>query len=271
MRRPERACIITQVLTENPNKDYSLGDFAEMLGCAKSSISEDIKLIKTAIAHAGFGYVETSSGSRGGVRYVPHISDEKAAAVLEEIKARLEEPDRILGRDLLYTSDVMFDHGICRGAAAIFARHFSASGADLVLTVEMKGIAVAMFTAEFLNLPLVVIRRESRISDGSTLSVNFFSGSTGRIEKMSLPRRALKPDTKALIIDDYIKDGGSIRGIEGMLTEFDCSSAGTGVIIASESEISMEDCFPLLIMEFPSPENCNLKINPELTTSLKKP
>ncbi|MBR3297358.1 MAG: hypothetical protein IKI65_05920 [Firmicutes bacterium] len=74
-----------QILTENPNRDYPLGYFAELFKCAKSSVSEDIKLIRSAMDTAGYGYVETTSGSKGGVRYVPYISDERALQVLTKI------------------------------------------------------------------------------------------------------------------------------------------------------------------------------------------
>ena len=44
-----------------------------MFGCAKSSVSDDIKLVREAIDAAGLGYLETTSGAKGGVRYVPYI------------------------------------------------------------------------------------------------------------------------------------------------------------------------------------------------------
>ena len=94
MKKSERACIIMQILTENPNRDYPLGYFAELFHCAKSSVSEDIKLIRGAMDVAGYGYVETTSGSRGGVRYVPYISDARAVEILTQLKMKLEEPDR---------------------------------------------------------------------------------------------------------------------------------------------------------------------------------
>ena len=34
MKRAQRACFITQTLTEDPNRDYPLAFFAEKLGCA---------------------------------------------------------------------------------------------------------------------------------------------------------------------------------------------------------------------------------------------
>lgn len=254
-----------QILTENPNKDYPLGYFAELLKCAKSSVSEDIKLIRSAMDDAGYGYVETTSGSRGGVRYVPYISEDRAIEVLTRIRTMLEEPDRQLGGGFLYTSDIMFSPELSKGAAEIFAKHFASTEADLVITVETKGIPVAAFTAELLHLPLVVIRRESRISDGSTVSINFFSGSSDRLQKMSLAKRAVSPGTRAIIIDDYMHGGGSIKGIEDMLSEFGARSAGVGVMIAAGKEWLEESSerYPLILMT-ETGSGARFEINPRL-------
>ena len=100
MKRTERACIITQILTEHPNRDYSLGFFADKFGCAKSSVSEDLKIVRSAMDAAGIGYVETTSGSKGGVRFVPYITKEEAldraagsfASIAEVVKAAFGEP-----------------------------------------------------------------------------------------------------------------------------------------------------------------------------------
>ena len=254
-----------QILTENPNRDYPLGYFAELFKCAKSSVSEDIKLIRSAMDTAGYGYVETTSGSKGGVRYVPYISDERALQVLTKIKTMLEEPDRQIGGDILYTSDIMFSPELSRGAAEIFAKHFASTEADFVITVEAKGISVAGFTAEMLHLPLVVIRRETLVSDGPTLSINFFSGSNDRFQKMSLSKRAVKPGTRAVIIDDYMHGGGSIKGIEDMLYEFGARSAGVGVVIAAGKEWLEEssDRYPLIYMN-ESTDGIRFEINPRI-------
>ena len=251
MKKSERVCAIVQTLTDNPNRDFSLGAFASRFDCAKSSISEDIKLVRDAIAKTGYGYIETTSGSKGGVRFVPSISSELAQEIMEEIKTLFEEPDRRLGSGFLYTSDIMFNPRLAKGAARIFARHFANVEADMVVTVETKGIAIALFTAELLDLPLAVIRRESKISEGSTVSINFFSGSADRLQKMSLSKRALKPGTRAIIIDDFMRGGGSIKGMEDMLKEFEAVHVGIGVVVAAESpgDLKIGDYFPLLFMK----------------------
>ena len=265
MKRAQRACVITQILTENPNRDYPLAYFADRFGCAKSSVSEDLQVVRQAVEEAGLGYVETTAGAKGGVRYVPYISKEASAADLQRFGNMLAQPDRLIGSGFIFTTDLMSDPVFVTLAARVFARHFAATEADAVVTVETKGIGVALMTARLLNLPLVIIRREAKVSDGSTISINYFSGSADRIQKMSLSKRAVKPGSKAIIIDDFMRGGGSIKGMEDMLREFDAKSAGVGVVIvAGRNEVKkIGSYFP--IFHYDDTGNvCRVSVNPEL-------
>lgn len=220
-----------QKLLANPNTDFPLSYFAEKFDCAKSSISEDLKVVKEALLSEDVGTIVTSIGAKGGVKFIPNISDAEVKEFLENAKARFSEPDRVLGSGFLYTSDIMFDPKFAEGAGRVFAKRFAGLDADLIITVETKGIAVAEYTAKLLGLPLVVIRRESKVSDGSTVSINYFSGSSDRIQKMSLSKRAIKPGSKAIIIDDFARGGGSISGICDMLAEFDSEALAAGIVM----------------------------------------
>ena len=251
VNRTERVCCITQILCNSPNKDFSLNVFAQQFDCAKSSISEDMKLVREAMNALGYGYLETTSGSKGGVRFVPYVSDEKAHQILEDLRQRFLEPDRRMGGGFFYTADLMFDPQIARGVAMVFARRFAAIDADVVVTVETKGIAVAAFVAEFLHLPLAVIRREAKVTEGSTLSINYFSGSSDRIQKMSLSKRAIKKNSRAILIDDFMRGGGSIAGMKEMLAEFESHAVGVGVVVSAGKEHAkiLDDVFPLLLLD----------------------
>ncbi len=265
MKRAQRACAITHILTENPNRDYPLGYFAEMFGCAKSSVSEDLQIVREATEATGLGYVETTSGAKGGVRYVPYISMELAKPQLVKFGEELARPERALGSGFIYTTDLMSDPAFVMLDARIFARHFAATEADMVVTVETKGIGVAMETARLLSLPLVVIRREAKVSEGSTISINYFSGSADRIQKMSLSKRAVKPGSRAVIIDDFMRGGGSIKGMEDMLSEFEAKAAGVGVVIvAGAGDVKkIGSYFPIFIYD-DSGSVCRVCANPEL-------
>ncbi len=50
---------------------------------------------------------------------------------------------------------------------------------------------------------------------------------------MSIAKRAVASGSRAIIIDDFMRGGGSIRGITDILAEFDVSVVGTGIAIAS--------------------------------------
>lgn len=250
MKRTDRVGAIIKILSANPSKLYSLGYFCNLFNAAKSSISEDIQTAKQILDEMELGIIETTAGASGGVKYIPHISQEDAEELLNLLCEKLKDKTRILGGGFLYTSDLMFDSNIVKRAGEIFAKKFINYGADCVVTIETKGIPVALMTAHMLNLPLVVIRRESKISEGSTVSINYFSGSAERIQKMSVSKRAVTPGSKAIIIDDFMRAGGSVKGISDMLSEFDIEIVGTGVVIASiePEKKKIVDYFPLIYL-----------------------
>lgn len=250
MKRTERVGAIIKILSENPNKLYSLGYFCDLFDAAKSSISEDIQAAKQILENVDLGHIETTAGAGGGVKLIPYISEREAENILDQICEKMRDKNRILGNGFLYTSDLMFDSNIVKRAGEIFAQRFINLGADYVVTIETKGIPVALMTAHMLNLPLVVIRRESKISEGSTVSINYFSGSAERIQKMSISKRAVTSGSKAIIIDDFMRGGGSVKGISEMLAEFDIEVVGTGVVIAATEPEKKKilDYFPLIYL-----------------------
>lgn len=250
MKRTERVSVIIKILSDTPNKLYSLKYFCDLLNAAKSSISEDITMANELLSFMDLGQIQTFSGSGGGVRYIPYISNNACLELQEDLCKKLNDGKRILTGGFLYTSDIMFDSNIIKNIAKVFARKFQNSGAEYVATIETKGIPVALMTAHMLNLPMIVIRRESKISEGSTLSINYFSGSNERIQKMSVSKRAVEQGSKALIIDDFMRAGGSIKGIQDILGEFGVDIVGTGVVIAASlpDKKKIYDYTPLLYL-----------------------
>lgn len=233
MKRTQRVGAIIKTLTNSPNTLYSLQYFCDTFDVAKSSISEDIHMADSAVRFTETGYIETISGAKGGVRFVPDVSDGQLLELQEEFCNRIKDSSRILGGGFLYTSDIMFDTHLVNRLATIFVKKFKDRNADYVATVETKGITLAAMVANQLNLPLVIIRREAKVSEGSTVSINYFSGSYDRVQKMSISKRSVVPGSKAIIIDDFMRGGGSTKGIADILAEFEVEVVGAGIAIAS--------------------------------------
>lgn len=102
------------------------------------------------------------------------------------------------------------------------------------MTVATKGIPIAYAVAQYLDVPVVIVRRDSKVTEGSTVSINYVSGSSKRIQTMLLAKRSLAVGSNVLIIDDFMKAGGTVNGMVSLLEEFDATVAGIGVLVESE-------------------------------------
>jgi purine operon repressor len=251
VRRSQRVAAIIQRLVENPSTLFSLGAFAEEFGAAKSSLSEDLALVREVFARHDLGRVETFAGAGGGVQYVPVRSAGYVLARVRELAAELGNPDRILPGGFVYMTDVLFSPHWSRLLGEAFATAFAEAGAEYVVTVETKGIPVALMAARALGRPLVLLRRDHRVTEGSSVSITYLSGSSQRIQTMSLPRRALPPGARVLVVDDFMKAGGTARGMMDLLGEFSAQVVGIGVVVATAEprRKRVDDYLPLLVLE----------------------
>lgn len=229
LRRSERMVVISNYLINNPYSLTSLNTFAEKYEAAKSSISEDIAIIKRAFENSDIGHIETVTGASGGVIFTPSISSEEAKVIVENLCQRLSESDRILPGGYIYLSDLLSTPSILQSVGRIIASSFAGQKVDAVMTVATKGVPLANAVANVLNVPFVIVRRDLKITEGSTVSVNYVSGSSDRIEKMFLSKRSLKPNSRVLIVDDFLKGGGTISGMISLLKEFESELVGVAV------------------------------------------
>jgi purine operon repressor len=240
LKRSARLVEMTQYLLARPHTLISLTAFAERYQSAKSSISEDLAIIKEVFEDEGIGELSTLAGAAGGVRFVPKCRKDLALEKISSICRELEQPDRLLPGGYLYMTDLLGQPDLLQEVGRMFATAFADRNIDVIMTVETKGIPLAHATAAYLNLPVVIVRRDHKVTEGSAVSINYVSGSTKRIQTMSLARRALKEESRVLIIDDFMKAGGTAQGMVDLLHEFRAVVAGVGVFVES-GEVDTEE------------------------------
>ena len=234
-KRTERIGAIVKILSDNPNKIYTLSYFTNQFNAAKSTISEDLLVVKNVFEKLHLGKVITISGAAGGVKYIPKTSKAENKEFLMELCEKISDPTRVLSGGFLYLIDLIYDPTIAAKIGKIFASNIDYAEADYVVTMETKGIPMALMTAKAMNLPLVIIRKDIKVSEGPTLSMTYVSGHNSKVESMSLPRKALKPNSKVILIDDFMRGGGTIQGMVGLMNEFGAEVIGTGVFISTTS------------------------------------
>ncbi len=231
LRRGDRMVMIAHRLFQEPHKIFSLGTFTEALGAAKSTISEDITALREVCERFHVGRIETLAGASGGVRYTPFCAPPQVRALAEDLAARLRDPARILPGGFLYTTDLLSLPSLVSRLGDVFATFFTDRRPDVVLSMEVKGIPLALMTARAFNVPLVTIRRGERVTEGASVTVNYVSGSSRTVQAMTLPRRAVPPGARALFIDDFLRGGGTARGVYDLMRECQAEVCGIGVLI----------------------------------------
>ena len=90
-------------------------------------------------------------------------------------------------------------------------------------------------TAKSMNLPLVIVRKNARITEGPSLAINYLSSTSGQIQNMALPRRAIKKDAKVILVDDFMRAGGTLKGMEDLMKEFDAKVVAKAVFMELET------------------------------------
>ena len=232
-KRIERVAALSKLLADHPYRLFSFSYFCKKFAIAKSTLSEDVLAVKSGLELYGLGKVETVSGAAGGVRFIPGHLPEDDAAFLEELAARLTSPDRILPGGMLYTTDILCHPETVVRLGEIFMLRLQELAPDCIMTVETSGIPLAMQTARAFNVPLVIARHTSDITEGSTVNINYVSGSTKVIQNMAMPKRALQPGSRVLIVDDVMKGGGTAKGMIALAHEVGAQVVGKAFLIAT--------------------------------------
>ena len=263
IRRNERMTAMMRLLSGTPNRIFTLNSFCELFGAAKSTMSEDVDLLRQVAEGFDLGEVETVTGAAGGVRYRPTVSRAKARQYIGELCEKLSGTERVLPGGFLYYSDILSTPETVNRMGEIIATEFYRTEPDFVLTMETKGIPVAFSTANALGVPLVIARHSSRVYEGSAVNISYVSGS-GSIETMSLSRRAVKEHQQALIVDDFLKGGGTARGMVELMREFNVTVAGMAFVMATaapeKKRISGEKA--LMTLEITDGESATALVKP---------
>ena len=229
VRRSERLIDMTHYLLEHPHELIPLTFFSKRYESAKSSISEDLAIAKKIFKERGTGILDTIPGAAGGVVCVPVIEKEEAREYINALAKRLSEQDRLLPGGYIYLTDLLGQPQLLRQVGRIIASKYINEEVDAVMTVATKGVPIAQAVSYYLNAPFVIVRRDSKITEGPTVSVNYASGSSERIEKMELSKRSLARGSRVLVVDDFMKGGGTINGMQGLIDEFDAELVGVSV------------------------------------------
>ena len=133
VRRSTRLVDMTIYFIKNPNTTTPLSYFTEKFKAAKSSISEDLAIIKDSFEENDMGSLITYAGARGGVQFQPYYKEAQLEKEILALKDEINGSERLLPGGYIYTSDLLGDPGWLNRIGKMIASKYAPGDVDAIL------------------------------------------------------------------------------------------------------------------------------------------
>ncbi len=155
--------------------------------------------------------------------------------VMKVLKDKILKLGKIKNGDVLKVDEFLnhqIDTKILDKIADEFINRFKGVKFTKVLTIETSGIAVAYPVAQKLCLPLVFAKKKDSVNiDGEKYSSKVISYTKFREYDETISKKFLNNKDKVLIVDDFLANGSSLRGLLSICQQAGCKVAGIGIVI----------------------------------------
>jgi len=113
---------------------------------------------------------------------------------------------------------------------------FSAQDCDLIGGLDAMGFVLGSAIASRLNKGFLPIRKSGKlcVETDSALYTNY----SGRTQQMEMRKSAFLPDTRVLLVDQWVETGGTMAGAIELVTRQGGVVAGIIAIVIEENEIT---------------------------------
>ncbi|MBU3851558.1 MAG: hypothetical protein H9901_02550 [Candidatus Paralactobacillus gallistercoris] len=204
LRRNERLIDMMQYLLMHPHMRIPLAFFTQRYQTAKSTISEDLLLIKKTLQKGASGYLITIAGASGGACYIPMVTLAELQNNLPKIAQYLSTSQRIFNNRYIITN-INYNNALLQYLSRIIATQYHQQNVDAILTVSGDGTNLAQCVATLLNVPCVIATPTlSEVSLG--------------IANLHIPYDALQSGMHVLVIDTAIRSGRQLQRLLALLT-----------------------------------------------------
>jgi len=171
--------------------------------------------------------------------------------LFKPLKARIAEYGESLGGGILKV-DSFINHQVdpilMEACGKEFARLFADTKPTKVLTAEISGIAPALMTGKFLDLPVVYARKRKPITMPDAIFLTLAPSHTkGRMVELIVSPEYLRDSERVLIIDDFLASGATIAGLARLAEIAGAKLVGIGTLIEKTFEGGRELLTPLNI------------------------
>jgi xanthine phosphoribosyltransferase len=112
-----------------------------------------------------------------------------------------------------------------------FSNYFKDKNVTKVVTIEAGGIAPALATAFYLNVPMVFIKKSQPSTMKDPLVSHVFSFTKNTTYPLCIEREYLNEGDNLLFIDDFLARGEAFKAIEDLTAQAGANLVGVGMCI----------------------------------------
>lgn len=112
------------------------------------------------------------------------------------------------------------------------ARLYEGAGVNKILTIETSGIPIAFAAAQFMNVPVVFVKK----SKSGNISDKVFSSRVESFTKKNVydavvSKEFLGKEDRVLVIDDFLAKGNALNGLMDILNQAGAELVGCAIAI----------------------------------------
>ena len=154
---------------------------------------------------------------------------------MEILKERILKEGRALSKVILKV-DSFLNHGVdARLMYEIgenFKEYFKNHGVTKIFTIESSGIAPTVMTAMQMELPMVILKKQtSKVLNNNVYQTTVHSFTKDLDYELTLSKDFINENDKVLIIDDFLANGEAALGAIRLVEEAGAKVVGLGIVI----------------------------------------
>ena len=151
------------------------------------------------------------------------------------LEERIQKDGRALSKTVLKVDSFInhqVDSKFMDALGQDFAQHFKDMGITKVFMIESSGIAPALMTAKYLDVPMVILKKQtSKILNGKVYQTRVTSFTKGTSYELTLYQDYINASDRILLIDDFLANGEAAMGASRLIKESGAELSGVGILI----------------------------------------
>ena len=151
------------------------------------------------------------------------------------LEEKILQEGTIVGADILKVDGFInhqVDVELMEEIGKDMAAHFQDKGITKVFTIESSGIAPAVFTAKYLQVPLVILKKQAaKKLQTEVWQTEVVSYTKDISYDLTLAKNYISDADHILIVDDFLANGEAATGAVRLIRKAHATVAGVGVLI----------------------------------------